>query len=68
MGPFLNPYGQYQRPWGTTLFKTAHVDYILSQPVRKLGLIRTITYSLFTLDSLLYLALVRPKLEYASTV
>jgi hypothetical protein len=30
--------------------------------------ILTITYSLFTLDILLYLALIRPKLEYASTV
>jgi hypothetical protein len=48
----------------------AHVDYIFSQSVRTLGLIRTIIYSFSTLDSLLilYLTLVRPKLEYASTV
>jgi hypothetical protein len=48
----------------------AHVDYIFSQSVRTLGLIRTVTYSFSTLDSLLilYLTLVRPKLEYAPAV
>jgi hypothetical protein len=48
----------------------AHFDYIFSQSVRTLGLIRTVTYSFSTLDSLLilYLTLVRPKLEYASNV
>jgi hypothetical protein len=48
----------------------AHVDCIFSQSIKTLGLIRTVTYSSSTLDSLLilYLTLVRPKLEYASTV
>jgi hypothetical protein len=48
----------------------AHADYIFSQSVRMLGLIRTVTYSFTTLDSLLtlYLPPVRPKLEYASIV
>jgi hypothetical protein len=48
----------------------AHVNYIFSQSVRTLGLIRTITYSFSTLDSLLilYLIRVRPRIEYASTV
>jgi hypothetical protein len=48
----------------------AHVDYIFSQSVRTLGLVRTKTYYFSTLDSplILYLTLVRPKLECASTV
>jgi hypothetical protein len=48
----------------------AHVDYIFSQSIKMLGLIRTVTYSFSTLHSLLilYLTLVAPKLEYASTV
>jgi hypothetical protein len=48
----------------------AHVDYIFSQSIKTLALIRTVTYSFSTLDSLLilYLTPVRPKLEYASTV
>ena len=48
----------------------AHVDYIFSQSLRTLGLIRTLTYIFSTLDCLLLLhsTLVRPKLEYASVV
>jgi hypothetical protein len=47
-----------------------HVDYIFSQAVRLLGLIRTVTSSFSSLQSLLmlYYTLVRPKLEYASVV
>jgi hypothetical protein len=47
-----------------------HVDYIFSQSIKLLGLIRNITFSFSTLDSLLilYFSLVRPKLEYASVV
>jgi hypothetical protein len=45
-----------------------HVDYIFSQAVRLLGLIRTVTFCFSSLQSLLmlYYTLVRPKLEYAS--
>jgi hypothetical protein len=45
-----------------------HVDYIFSQGIRLLGLIRTVTSSFSSLQSLLmlYYTLVRPKLEYAS--
>ena len=43
MGHFYNPYGKYQRPWGTTRFKTAfpnaHVDYIFSKSVKMMELI-----------------------------
>ena len=48
----------------------AHVDYIISQSLRTLGLIRVLTYSISALDCLLLLfsTLVRPKLEYASVV
>jgi hypothetical protein len=47
-----------------------HVDYILSQTIRLLGLIRTVTFSISSLQSLLmlYYTLFRPKLEYASVV
>jgi hypothetical protein len=47
-----------------------HVDYVFSQSVRMLGLIRTIAYSFSTLDSsfILYITLVRSKLECACTV
>jgi hypothetical protein len=40
----------------------AQVDYIFSQSLRPLGLIRTLTYSFYTLDCLLllYSTLVRP--------
>jgi hypothetical protein len=46
------------------------MEYIFSQSVRMLGLIRAITCSFSTLDSLLilYLTPVRPKLECASSV
>jgi hypothetical protein len=45
-----------------------HVDYIFSQAIRLLGLIRTETFSFSSLQSLLmlYYTSVRPKLEYAS--
>ena len=48
----------------------AHVDYIFSQSLRTLGLIRTLTYCFSTVDCLLllYSTVVRPKLEYASVV
>jgi hypothetical protein len=52
------------------LYFHAHVDYVISQSARMLGLIRTITYSFSTFDSLLifYVTPVRPKLEYALIV
>jgi hypothetical protein len=55
---------------GVQLHFHAHVDYIFSQSVRMMGLIRTITYFFSTLDNLfiLYVTLVRPKLEYAFPV
>ena len=73
MGLYCNPHGQYQSPSETNRFKTtfpAHEDYIFSPFVKMVGLICTITYSFFALDSLLilYLTLVRPKRKYASTV
>ena len=45
-----------------------HVDYIFSQTIRLLGLIRSVTFSFSSLQSLLmlYCTLVTPKLEYAS--
>jgi hypothetical protein len=45
-----------------------HVDYIFSQTIRLLGLIRPVTFSFSSLQSLLmlYCTLVRPKLQYAS--
>jgi hypothetical protein len=45
-----------------------HVGFLLSHALTLLGLIRTITFSFSTIDSLLmlYFALVRSKLEYAS--
>jgi hypothetical protein len=45
-----------------------HVDYIFSQAIRLLGLIRTVTFSFSSLQSLLmlYYTLARPKLEYGS--
>jgi hypothetical protein len=45
-----------------------HVDYVFSQTIRLLGLIRSVTFSFSSLQSLLmlYCTLVRPKLEYAS--
>jgi hypothetical protein len=52
------------------LYFHCHVDFVYSQALRTLGLIRFITYNLSSLDSLivLYNALIRPKLEYASVV
>jgi hypothetical protein len=52
------------------LYFHCHVDYIFSQSIKLLGLIRNITFSFSTLDSLLilYFSLVRPKLEYASVI
>jgi hypothetical protein len=48
----------------------AHVDYIFSQSVRMLGLVRIITHSFSTLDSLLvlYFTLIRSESKYASAV
>jgi hypothetical protein len=47
-----------------------HIDFLSSLVMKLLGLIRTITFSFSTIDSLLmlYLILVRSKLEYASAV
>jgi hypothetical protein len=55
---------------GSKLYFHSDVDYIFSQYIKLLGLIRNITFSFSTLDSLLilYFSLVRPKLEYASVV
>jgi hypothetical protein len=52
------------------LYFHSHVDYIFSQSIKLFGLVRNITFSFSTLDSLLisYFSLVRPKLEYASVV
>jgi hypothetical protein len=52
------------------LYFHCHVDFVYSQALRTLGLIRFITYSFSSLDSLvvLYIALIRYKLEYASVV
>jgi hypothetical protein len=52
------------------LYFHQHTDYILSQGLKILGLIRYITSSFSTLESLLvlYSSLVRSKLEYASVV
>jgi hypothetical protein len=48
----------------------SHMDYIFSQSLRTLELIKMLTYSFSTLDCLLllYSTLVRPKLQYASVV
>ena len=48
----------------------AHVNYIASQSARMLGLIRNITHSFYTPESLLilYLKLIKTELEYASIV
>lgn len=52
------------------LYFQAYVDYTLSQSVWMLGLMKTINYSSSNLDNLLilYLTIVRTKLEYDSTV
>jgi hypothetical protein len=47
-----------------------HVDFVHSQALRTLGLIRYVTYNFSSLDCLvvLYNSLIRSKLEYASVV
>jgi hypothetical protein len=47
-----------------------HVDYIFSECIKLLGIIRSITFTFSSLECLytLYLTLVRSKLEYASVV
>jgi hypothetical protein len=47
-----------------------HVNYIFFECIKLLGLIRSITYSFSSLESLyvLYFTLVMSKLEYASVV
>jgi hypothetical protein len=47
-----------------------HIDYLYSRALKLLGLIRYITYNFSSLDCLkvLYTALVRSNLEYASVV
>ena len=52
------------------LYFLSYVDYIFSQSIKVLGLIRNITFSFSTFDHLLilYFSLVRPKLVYASVV
>jgi hypothetical protein len=52
------------------LYFHCHVDFVYSQAQRTLGLIRFVTYIFSSLDSLvvLYVALIRSKLEYASVV
>jgi hypothetical protein len=55
---------------GCKLYFHQHINYIFSQCLKKLGLIRYITFSFSTLNSLLalYSTLVRSKIEYASVV
>jgi hypothetical protein len=50
------------------LYFRCHVDFVYSQALKKLGLIRFIAYNSSYLDSLvvLYIALIRSKLKYAS--
>jgi hypothetical protein len=52
------------------LYFHCQVDFVHSQALRTLGLIRFITYNFSSLDSLvvLYNALIRSKLEYATVV
>jgi hypothetical protein len=52
------------------LYFHCHVDFVYSQALRTLGIIRFITYNFSSLVSLvvLYIALIRSKLEYASFV
>jgi hypothetical protein len=48
----------------------SHVDYVFSECIKLLGLIRSITYRFSSLECLyvLYFTLVRFKLDYASVV
>jgi hypothetical protein len=52
------------------LYFRCHVDFVYSQALRTLGLIHCITYNFSSLDSLvvLYIGLIRSKLEYAPFV
>jgi hypothetical protein len=52
------------------LYFHCHADFVYSQALRALGLIRFITYNFSSLDNLvvLHIALIRSKLEYASAV
>jgi hypothetical protein len=52
------------------LYFQGHVDFVYSQALRTLGLIRFITYNFSSLDSLVvsYFASITSKLEYASVV
>jgi hypothetical protein len=68
-----NPPGHYQKPCGTTRFKTAfprtyRLHFLRIRKDAELN--KTITCSFSTLDKLLilYLTLFRPKLQYASIV
>jgi hypothetical protein len=50
------------------LYFYRHVDFVHSQALRTLGLIRYVTYNFSNLDCIvvLYNSLIRPELEYAS--
>jgi hypothetical protein len=52
------------------LYFHCQVDFVYSQALRTLGLIRFITYNFSSLDSLvvLYIVLIRSKLEHASVI
>jgi hypothetical protein len=52
------------------LYFHRHVDFVHSQTLRTLGLLRYVTYNFSSLDCLvvLYNSLIRSKLEYASVV
>jgi hypothetical protein len=52
------------------LYFHCHANFIYSQALRTLGLICCITYNFSFLDSLvvLYITLIRSKLEYASVI
>jgi hypothetical protein len=52
------------------LYFHRHVDFVYSQALRTLGIIRYIIHNFSSLDFLvaLYNSLIRPKLEYASVI